>query len=68
MHLPAIIKQLALFCTPTDGREPGEKVNATTGKVVTPAPVPEMMDATQLAAAIAEPDGHDWSVALPPIG
>jgi hypothetical protein len=33
-----------------------------------PAPVPEMMDATQLAAAIAEPDGHDWSVALPPIG
>jgi hypothetical protein len=34
----------------------------------TPAPVPEMMDATQLAAAIAEPDGHDWSVALPPIG
>ena len=36
-------------------------------EVPAPAPVPEMMDATQLASAIEEPNGHDWSVRLPPI-
>jgi hypothetical protein len=40
-----------------DGRRvPGETVNVTTGKVIAPAPVPEMMDDEQVAVAIAEPD------------
>lgn len=40
-----------------DGRRvPGETVNVTTGKVIAPAPVPEMMDDEQVAVAIAEQD------------
>lgn len=67
-------EMIVQHCTayPDGRRVPGETVNVTTGKVIAPAPPPEMLDDDAIAAAVtSEPDaigGIIGSGTLDPVG